>query len=123
MSASSTITINAIPTTKPAGSEISAPNMGGGSPWSTYLLWFVAAAILSMLGMLAAVRQRALPLRRAPAYLALLLLVLAAGALVGCTTSMSGPTPTPTGPSTVIVTATTADGATVSTTVNITVSN
>jgi hypothetical protein len=123
MSASSTITINAIPTTKPAGSEISAPNMGGGSPWSTYLLWFVAAAILSMLGMLGAVRQRALPLRRAPAYLALLLLVLAAGALVGCTTSMSGPTPTPTGPSTITVTATTADGAMVSTTVNITVSN
>ena len=121
-SASSTITINAIPTTKAAGMAISAPNMKSGGPWSTYLLWFVAAAILSMLGMSGAVRQRTLPLRRAPAYLALVLLVLAAGALVGCTT-MSGPTPTPTGPSTVTVTATTADGASVSTTVNIIISN
>jgi hypothetical protein len=55
-------------------------------------------------------------------YLTLALLVLAAGALVGCTTA-NKTTPTPTGPSTITVTATTADGATVSTTVNITVSN
>ena len=72
--------------------------------------------------MLSAVHERALPLRRAPAYLTLALLVLAAGALVGCTKA-AGTTPTPTGPSTITVTATTADGATVSTTVNITISN
>jgi hypothetical protein len=74
-----------------------------------------------MLGMWGTIRQRTLPLRRAPAYLTLALLVLSAGALVGCTTAH--PTPTPTGPSSITVTATTADGATVTTTVNITVSN
>jgi hypothetical protein len=80
-------------------------------------------ALVVVLGMLGVVRQRVVPLRRAPAYLTLVLLVLAGGALVGCTTSMSGPAPTPTGPSTLTVTATSADGASVSTTVNITISN
>jgi hypothetical protein len=74
-----------------------------------------------MLGMLAAGRQRALPLRRVPMYLTLVLLMSAAGGLVGCTTAQK--TPTPTGPSTLMVTATTADGATVTTTVIINISN
>jgi hypothetical protein len=74
-----------------------------------------------MLGMLAAFRQRPLPLRRAPMYLTLGVLILAAGGLVGCTSPMK--TPTPTGASMVTVTATTADGATVTTVVNINVSN
>ncbi len=120
-SGSATVTINAIPTKGNMGSSTS-PKMDGRGPWPTYLLWFVVAALISMLGMFGVVRQRILPLRRAPAYLALALLVLAAGALVGCT-SASGPTPTPVGPSTVTVTATTADGATVATTVNINVAN
>jgi hypothetical protein len=117
------ITINAVPTKETSGSSASPSGFGGQGPWSNYMLWLVAAVLLSMLGMFGAVRQRTLPLRRAPVYLGLVLLVLAAGALVGCTTAKSGPTPTPTGPSTVTVTATTADGATVSATVNITVSN
>ncbi len=122
-SGSTTVSINAIPAKSgSSGSSASGPRIGGQSPWSTYLLWLVAAVLLSMLGMLGAVRQRAASFRRAPVYLTLLLLVLAAGALVGCTTA-SGPTPTPTGPSTMTVTATTADGATVTTTVNITISN
>jgi hypothetical protein len=122
VSGSSTITINAIPTPGAAlGSSPSAPGMGERGPWSTYLLWSVIAALLAMLGMLGAVRQRALPLRRVPMYLTLGLLMLAAGGLVGCTTAQK--TPTPTGPSTLTVTATTADGATVTTTVNINVSN
>ena len=75
-----------------------------------------------MMGILSVVRQRAGEFRRVPMYLTLGILVLAAGALVGCT-STSGPTPTPTGPSSITVTATTADGATVNATVNITVSN
>jgi hypothetical protein len=117
------ITINAVPTKETSGSSASPSGFGGQGPRSNYMLWLVAAVLLSMLGMFGAVRQRTLPLRRAPVYLGLVLLVLAAGALVGCTTAKSGPTPTPTGPSTVTVTATTADGATVSATVNITVSN
>jgi hypothetical protein len=84
-------------------------------------LWLFAAILLSMLGMLGALQQRAVQFRRAPAYLSLALLALAAGALVGCTTA--GPTPIPAGPSTITVTATTADGATVTTTVNIVISN
>ena len=62
-----------------------------------------------MLGMLGAVRQRTLPLRRVPMYLTLGVLVLAAGGLVGCTSMTK--TPTPTGASSITVTATTADGA------------
>jgi uncharacterized repeat protein (TIGR01451 family) len=121
-SGSSTITINAIPTSGAAmRSPTSAPGTGGRGPWSTYLLWSVVAALLSMLGMLAAFRQRPLPLRRAPMYLTLGVLILAAGGLVGCTSPMK--TPTPTGASMVTVTATTADGATVTTVVNINVSN
>jgi hypothetical protein len=120
-SASSIITIKAIPTNGgPTGTSTSSPRIGGQGP-STYLLWLVAAVLLSMLGMLGAVRQRALPLRRAPMYLTLGLLVLAAGTLVGCVTARS--TPTPTGPSTITVMATTADGASVTATVNINISN
>ena len=119
-SGSATITINAIPTS--SGNSTSTPWSGGRGPWSTYLLWLVAAVLVSMLGMLGAVRQRMLPLRRAPAYLAVVVLVLAAGALVGCTTTAKT-IPTPTGPASILVTATTADGASVTTTVNITVSN
>ena len=122
-SGSTTITINAVPTKSgSSGSSTSGPGIGGQGPWSTYSLWLLATVLLSMLGMLGAVRQRAASFRRAPVYLTLLLLVLAAGALVGCTTA-SGPTPTPTGPSTMTVTATTADGATATTTVNIIISN
>jgi uncharacterized repeat protein (TIGR01451 family) len=120
-SGSAAITINAIPNTS-GGSSTSTPWTGGRGQWSTYLLWLVAAVLLSMLGMWGANRQRTLPLGRAPAYLTLVLLVLAAGALVGCTTTAKT-TPTPTGPSSINVTATTADGASVTTTVNITVSN
>jgi hypothetical protein len=119
-SGSATITINAIPTS--SGSSTAIPWTGGRGPWSTYLLWLIATVLLSMLGMWGTVRQRTLPMRRAPAYLTLVLLVLAAGALVGCTTTAKT-TPTPTGPSSINVTATTADGASVTTTVNITVSN
>jgi len=122
-SGSSIITIKAIPTTGGAtGSSTPAPWIGGRGPWSTYLPWLVATVLLSMLGMWGTIRQRTVPLRRAPAYLALVLLVLAAGALVGCTTA-SSTTPTPTGPSSITVTATTADGASVTTTVNLTISN
>lgn len=77
--------------------------------------------MLSMLGMWGAFRQRPLPLRRVPMYLTLGLLMLAAGGLVGCT--MARKTPTPTGASMVTVTATAADGATVTTVVNINVTN
>jgi uncharacterized repeat protein (TIGR01451 family) len=122
-SATSIITINAIPATGGnTGSSASGPKIGGQGPWSAYLLWLVATVFLSMLGLLGAVRQRTQPLRRAPVYLTFALLVLAAGALVGCTKA-AGSTPTPTGPSTVSVTATTADGASVTATVNITISN
>jgi len=121
-SGSSTITINAIPM-KSSGSSTPAPSSGGRGPRTTYSLWLFAAVLLSMLGMWASARQRMLPLRRVPAYLGLVLLVLAAGALVGCTTANSGPTPTPVGPSTMTVTATAADGTTVTTTVNITIAN
>jgi hypothetical protein len=119
-SGSATITINAIPTS--GGTSTSTPWTGGRGPWPPSLLWMVAAVLLSMLGKLGAVRQRMLPLRRAPAYLAVVVLVLVAGALVGCTTTAKT-TPTPTGPASILVTATTADGASVTTTVNITVSN
>jgi hypothetical protein len=120
-SGSATITINAIPTSgTTSGSPTSVPGMSGQGPWSTYLLWSIVAAMLSILGMLGAIRQRALPLHRVPMYLTLGLLLLAAGGLVGCTTTQK--TPTPTGPSTLTVTATTADGATVTTTVNINIS-
>jgi uncharacterized repeat protein (TIGR01451 family) len=121
-SGSSTISVNAIPM-KSNGSSTPAPSSGGRGPWTTYSMWLVAAVLLAMVGMWASARQRMLPLRRAPAYLGLVLLVLAAGALVGCTTANSGPTPTPVGPSTMTVTATAADGTTVTTTVNITIVN
>jgi uncharacterized repeat protein (TIGR01451 family) len=121
ISGSSTITINAIPTSgTTSGSPTSVPGMSGQGPWSTYLLWSIVAAMLSILGMLGAIRQRALPLHRVPMYLTLGLLLVAAGGLVGCTTTQK--TPTPTGPSTLTVTASTADGATVTTTVNINIS-
>ncbi len=121
--ASTVISITAVPTKSGnSGAAPSLPGSGGHGPWSTPSLWLIAAILLSMLGMLGAVRQRAAQFRRAPMYLMLALLVLAAGALVGCT-SASGPTPTPTGPASLTVTATTADGATVSTTVSINVSN
>jgi hypothetical protein len=77
--------------------------------------------LLGMLAMFGGVRQRISQLRQAPMYLVLGVLVVAAGALVGC--ASSGPTPTPVGPSTITVTATTADGASVTTTVNISISN
>jgi uncharacterized repeat protein (TIGR01451 family) len=120
--ATTIVTINAVPTKGGSGgSSLVIPTTGRG-PLSTTTLWLLATVLLSMLGMLGAVRQRAAQFRRVPMYLTLALLVVAAGALVGCT-SASGPTPTPTGPSTMTVTATTADGATVSTTVNIVISN
>ncbi len=122
-SPSTTITINAVPTKSGnSGLTPSAPRTGGQGPLSTYTLYLIAMILLVMLGSLAVIRQRMVHFHRAPAYLALALLVLAAGALVGCT-SASGPTPTPTGPSTITVTATTADGATVTSTVNLTISN
>jgi hypothetical protein len=121
-SANSIITIKAIPTTGGATTSLTSSPWIGGGPWFTSLLWLVATVLLSLLGMWGTIRQRTLPLRRAPAYLTLALLVLAAGALVGCTTT-AHTTPTPTGPSSITVTATTADGASVTTTVNITVSN
>jgi uncharacterized repeat protein (TIGR01451 family) len=122
-STSTTITINAVPTKSGStGSTPSMPRINGQWAWSTYLMWSVVMCFLAMLAMLGGVRQRALQFRRAPMYLVLGLLVVAAGALVGCT-SASGPTPTPVGPSTMTVTATTADGASVTTTVNITISN
>jgi hypothetical protein len=123
-SGSSTITINAVP--KPATTTSSTPifRIGGKGPWNTPLLWFAGLALLSMLGMLAAIQQGALRLGRSPVYLSLVLLILAAGALAGCTNMASGPTPTPTGPATIAVTATTADGATLPpVTVNINVVN
>jgi hypothetical protein len=119
---SSTITVNAIPGGMTTSST-PAPWTGGRGPWSTYTPWLVGAVLLAMLGMWGSARQKLLPLRRAPAYLGLVLLVLAAGALVGCTTAKSGPTPTPVGPSMLTVTATAADGTTVTTTVNITIAN
>ncbi len=118
--ASSIITINAVPVSN--GSSTAGPAFGGRGPWSNYLLWSVVAALLSMLAMTRKFQQRAPQFRRAPIYLALVLLVIGAGVLTGCTTAAK-PTPTPTGPSTVTVTATTADGATVTTTVMINVSN
>ncbi len=124
ISASTVITINAVPGGAAAAAAPSLPGIGGHVPWSTSSLWLIAAVLLSMLGMLGAFKQRVAQFRRAPMYLTLALLMLAAGALVGCTKAApSGPTPTPTGPSTITVTATTADGATVSATVNITISN
>jgi uncharacterized repeat protein (TIGR01451 family) len=122
-STSTMITINAIPTKNgSSGSAPSIPGNNGRGPSSTYFVALIVMCFLSMLAMLSGVRQRALQFRRVPMYLVLGLLVLAAGALVGCT-SASGPTPTPVGPSTMTVTATTADGASVTTTVNITISN
>ncbi len=122
-SPSTTITINAVPTKSGnSGLTPSAPRIGGQGPWSTYTLYLIATILLFMAGSLAVIRQRVAQFHRAPAYLTLALLVLAAGALVGCT-SASGPSPTPTGPSTITVTATTADGATVTSTVNLTISN
>jgi uncharacterized repeat protein (TIGR01451 family) len=117
------ITINAVPTNKTGGGT--TPALGGRGPWTTVLLWSLAAALLSMLGMLRMVRQRVPQLGRASAYLTLLLLILATGALVGCTTNNtpSGPTPTPTGPSTITVTATPTGGTPVSSVVNINVTN
>jgi uncharacterized repeat protein (TIGR01451 family) len=116
------ITINAIPNKNgSSGSSPSMPGHSGRGPLTTSALGMFCT-VLAMLGILFGFRQRAVQFRRAPMYLTLGILVLAAGALVGCT-SNSGPAPTPTGPSTMTVTATTADGATVNTTVNITISN
>jgi hypothetical protein len=116
---SASVTINAIPTT---GTTSNAPGTGGKGPWSLNLLWLVAAVLLAMLAMMRKFQQQASQFRRVPAYLVLLLLVGAGGIMVGCTTAAKT-TPTPIGPSTILVTATTADGATVTTTVNINVTN
>jgi hypothetical protein len=116
---SASVTINAIPTT---GTTSNAPGTVGKGPWSLNLLWLVAAVLLAMLAMMRKFQQQASQFRRVPAYLVLLLLVGAGGIMVGCTTAAKT-TPTPIGPSTILVTATTADGATVTTTVNINVTN
>jgi uncharacterized repeat protein (TIGR01451 family) len=119
-SLSTMVAITAIPTNATSSSPV--PSRPG--PSSPYLLWYVAGFMMSMASLLWVTRQRTRQFQRAPVYLALVLLIFGAGALVGCTTSpAAGPTPTPAGPSTITVTATAADGASVSATVPITVSN
>jgi hypothetical protein len=105
-SASGTVTITAVPTK----SSHTPPGTNRHGPWTPYLLWLSALALALMAGMLALPRQRALQIRRSPAYLMLMLLALSTAVLAGCAGN-SGPTPTPTGPSFVTVTATTSDGA------------
>ena len=86
-------------------------------PPATYLLWLTTAALAGLMGIYFAGRQRLLPWRVRPAFLALGLLVIAAGATVGCTTAGLM---TPKGPAMITVTAT-SGGAVVPTQVNINV--
>jgi hypothetical protein len=117
--ASTSIAINTVAAAaKTAATSTPMPWQG---PFTPYLPWFVAVALLSLLGMWGKERLRGISAGRAPAYLTLALLVLAAGALVGCSTNSAAVTPTPKGPSTITVTATAADGATASATININV--
>jgi hypothetical protein len=117
-SASGMVTITAVPTK----SSRAPQGTGRPGPWTPYLLWLTALAFAVVAGMLAMSRQRALQLRRSPAYLVLIVLALGAAMLAGCA-SNSGPAPTPTGPSFVTVTATTSDGAMSSLQIPIDVSN
>ncbi len=98
-----------------AASVPSAP--GRKDPPATFLLWLMTAALAGLLGIYFAGRQKLLPWRVRPAFLALGLLVIAAGATVGCTTAGLF---TPKGPATINVTAT-SGGAVTSTQVNINV--
>ena len=87
------------------------------SPPATYLLLLTTSALAGMMGIYFAGRRKILPWRMRPAYLALGLLVIAAGATVGCTTAGLF---TPKGPASISVTAT-SGGASVTTQVNINV--
>lgn len=87
-------------------------------PSAPYFPWVAITGLVGLMALWLAGQQRFLHLRARPAYLTLALLLIAGAGLLGCTTSSS--LATPTGPSTVTVTAT-SGGVSKPITVNINV--
>jgi hypothetical protein len=102
--------------TTAAGTASAPPRQ---TPQTPYLPWTIVTTLAALMATYFAGRKNLLPWRVRPAYLTIALLVIAAGAAVGCTSSGAG-LGTPKGPSTITVTAT-SGSAVVQSQVNINV--